>query len=63
MNHHTMNPAFPHPDQPDQDAPTLEQAIETALEILRKEGADMYSRRSAAFDLMDAFEFRKEQTA
>jgi hypothetical protein len=58
----TMNPVFPHPDSDNDQAPTLGQAIQAATEILGKEGASMYSRRRAAFDLMDAFEYHKEQT-
>lgn len=60
--HFTMNPATPHPDSENDTAPTLEQAINTALDLLRKEGASMYARRSAAFDLADAYETHKEQT-
>lgn len=60
--HFTMNPATPHPDSENDTAPTLEQAINTALDLLRKEGASMYARRSAAFDLADAYETHKEPT-
>lgn len=59
---HTVNPAYPHPDSENDTAPTLDEAIKTALELLRKEGASMYARRSAAFDLADAYETHKEQT-
>lgn len=60
--HFTMNPATPHPDSENYTAPTLDEAINTALKLLRKEGASMYARRSAAFDLADAYETHKEQT-
>lgn len=58
----TVNPALPNPDSESDTAPTLEEAIETALELLRNENASMYARRSAAFDLADAYETHKEET-
>ena len=64
MNHQqfTVNPALPHPDSESDTAPTLEDAIKTVLELLRNENASMYARRSAAFDLADAYETHKEET-
>jgi hypothetical protein len=62
--HHTANPSFPHPDSDNPDAPTLDEAIRAAYELLnsKKEGPEMqHARRRAAFDLMDAYEFSKEQ--
>jgi hypothetical protein len=59
----TMNPATPHPDSENDTAPTLDEAIKAALEILRKEGASMYARRSAAFDLADAYTAHKDTAA
>lgn len=65
MNHQyfTANPATPHPDSENDTAPTLEEAIKNALELLRNEGASMYARRSAAFDLADAYETHKDTAA
>lgn len=58
--HFTANPDYPHPDSENDTAPTLDEAIKTALELLRNESASMYARRSAAFDLADAYETHKE---
>ena len=58
----TMSPAYPHPDSENDTAPTLDEAIKTALELLRNENASMYARRSAAFDLADAYETHKDTT-
>lgn len=64
MNH-TANPAHPHPDQGDQDAPTLEEAVAIAYAMLMHkstEPAMQHARQRAAFDLIDAFTTHKERT-
>ena len=62
----TVNPAFPHPDSESDTAPTLDEAVALAYALLMhdKEGPAMrHARRSAAFDLLDAYETHlKEQT-
>ena len=63
--HFTANPALPHPDQEEQDAPTLQEAVAIAYAMLMhdKEGPDMkHARRRAAFDLIDAYNTHKERT-
>ena len=51
-----MNPAYPHPDSEHEPEPiTLQEAISLAYAALMHEGADMLTRRRAAFDLIDAF--------
>ena len=62
MNH-TANPATPHPDQGDQDAPTLEEAIAIAYAMLMHKGTEpaiTHARQRAAFDLIDAYTAHKE---
>jgi hypothetical protein len=65
--HFTMNPALPHPDSDSDTAPTLDDAVALAYALLMhdKEGPAMkHARRSAAFDLLDAYETHlKEQSA
>jgi len=61
----TANPATPHPDQEEQDAPTLQEAVAIAYAMLMhdKEGPDMkHARRRAAFDLIDAFNTHEERS-
>lgn len=55
-----MNPHTPHPDQNNEPEPlTLQEAVALAYAALMHEGADMLTRRRAAFDLIDTF---KNQT-
>lgn len=50
----------PHPDQNNEPEPlTLQEAVALAYAALMHEGADMLTRRRAAFDLIDTF---KNQT-
>ena len=57
---HTLNPHTPHPDQEHEPEPlTLQEAVALAYAALMHEGADMLTRRRAAFDLIDTF---KNQT-
>ena len=52
----TLNPAYPHPDDDHEPEPiTLQEAISLAYAALMHEGADMLTRRRAAFDLIDTF--------
>ena len=65
MNH-TANPATPHPDQGDQDAPTLQEAVAVAYAMLMhdSDAPNMkHARKRAAFDLIDAYNTHKETTA
>lgn len=56
----TLNPHTPHPDQNNEPEPlTLQEAVALAYAALMHEGADMLTRRRAAFDLIDTF---KNQT-
>ena len=51
-----MNPHTPHPDQNTEPEPlTLEAAVALAYAALMHEGANMLTRRRAAFDLIDTF--------
>ena len=51
-----MNAAYLHPDDDHEPEPiTLQEAISLAYAALMHEGADMLTRRRAAFDLIDAF--------
>ena len=46
----------PHPDQNNEPEPiTLQEAVSLAYAVLMHDGADMLTRRRAAFDLIDAF--------
>lgn len=46
----------PHPDQDNEPEPlTLQEAVALAYAALVHEGADMLTRRRAAFDLIDTF--------
>lgn len=55
-----MNPHTPHPDQDNEPEPLmLQEAVALAYAALMHEGADMLTRRRAAFDLIDTF---KNQT-
>ena len=63
--HFTVNPTFPHPDSEHDTAPTLEEAVAIAYAMLMhdKEGPAMkHARRSAAFDLIDAYTRHKKET-
>lgn len=63
--HFTANPALPHPDQEEQDGPTLQEAVAIAYAMLMhdKEGPEVkHARRRAAFDLIDAFNNHEEST-
>lgn len=57
---HTVNPAYPHPDQDPDNVPPmpLSEAIEWAIKVLRDPTADMWLRRKAA----DELEFSHEET-
>lgn len=64
--HFTANPALPHPDSENDTTPTLEEAIALAYALLMhdKEGPAMrHARRSAAFDLLDAYETHLKDAA
>ena len=64
--HFTVNPAFPHPDSENDTAPTLDEAVALAYALLMhdKEGPAMqHARRSAAFDLLDAYETHIKDSA
>ena len=51
-----MNTAYPHPDDDHEPEPiTLQEAISLAYAALMHKGADMLTRRRAAFDLIDTF--------
>lgn len=51
-----MNPHTPHPDQNNEPEPlTLQEAVALAYAALMHEGADMLTRRRAAFDLIDTY--------
>ena len=46
----------PHPDQDHEPEPlTLQEAVALAYAALMHEGADMLTRRRAAFDLIDTY--------
>ena len=52
----TLNPAYPHPDDDHEPEPiTMQEAVSLAYAVLMHEGADMLTRRRAAFDLIDTF--------
>lgn len=58
MEHRTLNPALPHPDQdPDTVPPMpLAEAIAWAVKILYDDTADRWTRRKAADELLYAHE-------
>jgi len=61
--HFTVNPAFPHPDSEHDTSPTLEEAVAIAYSMLvsdKESPAMKHARRSAAFDLVDAYTAHKE---
>lgn len=52
MNHHTANPATPHPDSDHEPQPMeLADAIAWAVRVLRDPAADQWTRRKAADEL------------
>ena len=55
---HTVNDAYPHPDQNTDylEIPTMAEAVERARRALLDEHASMFTRRNAAFDLLLALE-------
>lgn len=56
-----MNPHTPHPDHDNEPEPlTLQEAVALAYAALMHEGADMLTRRRAAFDLIDTFNHQQD---
>ena len=57
MNHFTMNPAFPHPDDDSEPPPMpLDDAIIWAIKTLRDPNADKWTRRKVADELAFSLE-------